>query len=142
MTPSIIFMPHLQNWLRQGYEQLRTVLLGALEALPLSVLLLVTSDVPRGQLQPAAEIFLVSCNNNAQPSPALCLDLAFDLAEMFSRLSNDLQSELSVVWAGRSRRWARAEHPADAAQRRGAAPCLPQGAGAGQHGGAAAEGDG
>ena len=51
VTPSIIFMPHLQNWLRQGYEQLRTVLLGALEALPLSVLLLVTSDVPRGQLQ-------------------------------------------------------------------------------------------
>ena len=65
VTPSIIFMPHLQNWLRQGYEQLRTVLLGALEALTLSVLLLVTSDVPRGQLQPAAEIFLVSCNNNA-----------------------------------------------------------------------------
>ena len=90
MTPSIIFMPHLQNWLRQGYEQLRTVLLGALEALPLSVLLLVTSDVPRGQLQPAAEIFLVSCNNNAQqkpPAPPLLRPCFFFLVEMSSRLS-------------------------------------------------------
>ena len=94
MTPSIIFMPHLQNWLRQGYEQLRTVLLGALEALPLSVLLLVTSDVPRGQLQPAAEIFLVSCTTILC---ALLRPCFFFLLRCRHVCLHDLQSELSVV---------------------------------------------
>ena len=44
--------------MRTGYEQLRTIIMGALEQLPLSVLLLVTSDVPAGQLPPGAPEFL------------------------------------------------------------------------------------
>jgi hypothetical protein len=58
VTPSILFLPHLQVLMRTGYEQLRTVIMGAIERLPLSVLLLVTSDVSISQLPPGAPEFL------------------------------------------------------------------------------------
>jgi SpoVK/Ycf46/Vps4 family AAA+-type ATPase len=58
MTPSILYLPHFQVLMRTAYEGVRTALWCALERLPSSVLLLVTSDVPLERLPPGAEPFL------------------------------------------------------------------------------------